>query len=251
MTKFRLLLSLLIFATLLSCSKAEMKEKKFLKAMQSEDYEVANQAFNDFINWLQSDKSTMNHDFQLMSEAFGMKVRTSDDGQVRCYSWETGRNDTTRTYANITQWLSGENLVAYNGPIDALLTGRKPQINHQWSLAHSIDSIFEIQEGKQPIYLIVESYINEVGMSFSYVSAAVNQGLKLSILPHFFNGIETAGNREYVDDGKVNKADLIKWDPKAKRIYSYITDDSARVIPGKYEVYQLDKDQFTKITTAE
>ena len=246
MKKIGFLLTLLI-VLMASCNQAEMKEKKFLKGMQSEDFEVSNQAFEEFCQWLQNDKATMTHDFKLMREAIGLNVQTSDDGQVRCYSWETGRGDTTRTYANIVQWLAGENLVAYNGPIDALLTGRKPQINHQWSLAHSIDSIFEIKDAKQPIYMIVESYINESGMSFYYVSAVVNKGLTLSILPFFFNGIETAGNREYKDDGKVNKADLIKWDAKEKKLYSYLTDDSARIIPGKYEVYQLDNTQFKTI----
>jgi hypothetical protein len=247
MTNIRFILSLLIVATLLSCSKAEMKEKKFIKAMQSENFDEANQAYDDFCKWIQSDKSTMKHDFKLMRDALGMKVLTSDDGKVRLYSWVTSRTDSTCNYANLVQWLTGDNLLAYNGPLDAMLTKRKPNIKRQWSLAHSIDTLFEIQDAKQPIYMIVESYVNEEGMSFSYISAAVNSGITLSVLPFFFNGIETAGNREYIDNGKVNKADLIKWDAKAKKLYSYLTDDSAHVIPGQYEVYELSNDRFVKL----
>lgn len=69
----------------------------------------------------------------------------------------------------------------------------------------------------------------------------------LKILPFFFNGIETAGNRGYVDDGKVNKKDLIKWDAKEGKLYSYMTDDQNHVIPGKYETYVLGVNQFTKV----
>jgi len=231
---------------LTACSKLESNEKKLVDNMLSDDYATANAALAEYINWLKADKATMTHDFNYSREKLGMKVITSPDGALRCYSWVTSKGDTISTYANITQWLMGDKMVGFSGPIDALLTGRKPNIKRQWSLAHSIDTIYEIPEASQPVYLIVESYVNEEGKSFSYISAAVNQGLRLQILPFFFDGIETAGNREYIDDGKVNKQDLIKWDDKAKRVYAYLTDDSCRVIPGKYDVYTLSKDRFVK-----
>ena len=244
------ILLLAIFTlTLASCSKQERTERKLVKAILSEDYETSSSAMNEFCEWIKADKSTMTHDFNYSREKLGMKVHTSSDGKVRAYSWITSQGDTITNYANVLQWLSGDAMVGYSGPLDAMLTGRQPNIKRQWSLAHSIDTIFDIQEATQPIYMFVESYVNEEGKSFTYISAAINKGGLLKVLPFFFNGIETAGNREYIEDGKVNKAELIKYDDKAKILYAYVTDDNMRVIPGKYEVYALTPTQFVKVET--
>ena len=242
-----ILLLVVVAVALASCSKQERTERKLVKAMLSEDYETSFQAINDFCEWVKGDKSTMTHDFKYSKEKLGMKVNTSSDGMVRCYSWVTDKGDTISSYANIIQWMWEDKMVGYCGPLDALLTGRKPTIKRQWSLAHSIDTIIEIQEATQPIYMFVESYVNEEGKSFTYISAAINKGTRIEILPFFFNGIETAGNREYIDDGKVNKAELIKYDDKTKMLYSYLTDENLHVIPGKYEVYGLTPTKFVKM----
>ena len=246
MKKTVLLLAMMVMV-IASCSKLEHNEKKYLEGILNEDYNTSAQAMNDFIQWIKNEKATMNYDFPLMCEKLGMKVVESPDGKVRCLSWITSKNDSITNYANVTQWLLGEDYIVYDGPIDAMLTGRKPDVRFQWSQPHRIDTIYQIEGANVPIYLIEESYVNEVGMSFSYISAAVNSRLTLKILPFFFNGIETAGNRQYIDDGKVNKKDLIKWDAKAKKIYSYLTDENDHVIPGKYETFVLGEHQFTKV----
>lgn len=246
MKKTILLLTMLAML-MASCSKLERNEKKYLEGILSEDYETSAQAMSDFIKWIKAEQGTMTYDFPLMREKMGMKVVDSPDGKVRCLSWVTSKNDSITNYANVTQWLLGEDYAVYDGPIDAMLTGRKPTVKQQWSLPHSIDTIYQIEGTNVPVYMIVESYVNEMGMSFSYISAVVNRGMTLRILPFFFNGIETAGNRQYIDDGKINKNDLIKWDGKAKKLYSYMTDDNNRVIPGKYETYVLGEHQFTKV----
>lgn len=245
--KKTLLFLAVIAITLGSCSKQQRTEHKLVNAMQSEDYEASISALDEFCEWVKGDKSTMTYDFEYAKEKLGMKVNTSSDGKVRCYSWVTSKGDTVSTYANIIQWLYGDNMIGFSGPLDAMLTGRKPSIRHQWSLAHSIDTIFDIQDATQPIYMFVESYVNEKGQSFAYVSAAVIKGLKIQVLPFFFNGIETAGNRPYIDDGTVNKSQLIKWDNDTKMLYAYVTDDNERVIPGQYEQYALSKTQFVKV----
>lgn len=245
--KKALLFIAVLSLTFASCSKLERNEKKLVQAMLDENYETSNKGLEDFCKWLQNDKETMTYDFPLMREKYGMNVFTSSDNMVRCYSWVTNPGAEPKTYANVMQWLMGDQLVAFSGPIDALLTGRKPNIKRQWSLAHSIDTLYTIAEATQPIYMVQESYVNEDGHTFVYISAFINRGLKLAIMPFFFNGIETAGNREFIDDGSVNKKELIKWDDKARMLYSYMTDDSLRVIPGKYETYALGPKQFVKV----
>jgi len=243
--------SLFLFAALLlvlaSCSKLERNEKKYLDGMQSDNIEEAATAFNEFCEWVKSDKSTMTYDFSRMREELGMRILDTSDGRLRFYSWETGRGDITRTYANIVQWLTPEDhLVGYSGALDLMLTGHKANIAKQKSLAHSIDTIYELKVANQPVYVVVQSYINEDGKGMSYASAVINERMRLTALPFFFNGIENAGNREYNDNGNIKKADLIKWDAKAGKLYSYLTDDSCNIIPGKYEVYVMGDNQLVK-----
>ena len=230
-----------------SCSKLERNEKKYLDGILSEDYATSNQAMAEFNKWMTADEATMTYDFNLMREKLGMKIVDSPGGKLRCYSWITSRGDTICNYANIVQMIVNGQMVGYAGPLEVMLTGRKPAVGRQWSLSHSIDTIYQLEAKPQPIYLIEQSYVNETGLSFSYLSAAAPNGVLLKILPFFFNGIETAGNRGYVDDGKVNKKDLIKWDAKEGKLYSYMTDDQNHVIPGKYETYVLGVNQFTKV----
>lgn len=215
--------------------------------MQSENYEEAINGFNDFCKWLESDKATMTYDFKLMREAMGLKVATSADGKLRCFSWPTGTSENTTTYANLTQWISGNDLIAYRGPIDNLLAGRKATLSKELSLPHSIDTIIEIHDGDKTAYLIAQSYVNSNGNKRSYVSASMLQGMALLLLPFFFDGIEFAGNNEFVNYENVKTGDLFKWDEKTKRFYAYQTDDSLHYLPGKYTVYQLGEDQFKRL----
>lgn len=238
----------LIALTLASCSKLERNEKKYLEGMMSEDYETSIKAFDEFADWMLNDRSTMTYDFKLMREKMDLKIVSSPDGHLRLYSWPTSVNEKVKVYANLSQWTSGDNFIGFNGPIDKLLAGRNAKIKQHSSLAHSIDSIYQIQVGKQTVYLIAQSYHNTDGNYRAYVSATFIDGVVLRLLPNFFDGIEIAGNYEITDaDGKVNAADLFKWDDKAKRFYAYQTDDSNHVVPGKYAIYQLNGDRFIRL----
>lgn len=241
-----LIISLLALV-LASCSKLERNEKKFYKGMQDEDYEVSIQAFNEFTDWMQRDRSTMTYDFKLMREKMGLKIATSEDGKLRCYSWPTNVNDTIQVYANIIQWVAGENFVGFNGPIDKLLAGRNANIKKESTMAHSIDTIFELKATNPTVYLIMQSYRNMYGRNRAYVSAAFVDGVVLRLLPFFFDGTEIAGNYEFNGAAKPSIDDLFKWDEKTLQFKAYQTDDNYNIIPGKYAVYQLDKHRFVRL----
>ena len=241
----------LVALTFASCSNLERNEKKFLEGMQSENYEESIKAFNEFADWMQRDRSTMTYDFKLMREKMDLKIATSQDGHLRCYSWPTSVNEKVKVYANLTQWTSGDNFVGFNGPIDKLLAGRNAKLKQHSSLAHSIDTIFDIKLGQQTIYIIAQTYKNTDGRYRSYVSATFIDGVVLRLLPNFFDGIEIAGNYEYLNDGKLTIKDLFKWDEKTRKFYAYQTDDNYNVIPGKYLAYQLGNERFTRLTTEE
>lgn len=249
--KQKLLLLALILMALVSCSKLQSNEKKFLKGMQSENYEESSKAFSEFCEWLENDRETMTYDFAMMREKIGLKTVSSADGLVRCYSWETTGSDTLHIYANITQWMVNDNFAAFSGPIEQLLTGRKTRMKNNHHVAHSIDSILDLSLGQNKVYLIVQSYINKFGMRRAYVSACTLSGIRLALLPYFFDGTEIAGNNEFRDNGSTPIDKLIKWDEKAKRLYTYQTDDDNNLIPGKYTVYELGNERFTRLPAEE
>ena len=241
----------IIFTMLLlvmaSCSKMERNEKKYIKGIMSDDFETSATANQEFGNWLSQDKETMTHDFALMREKLGLKVVSSPDGLIRCYSWCTNISSENPVYDNVIQWMAGDNFVAFNGPIDYLLAGRKSDLKRQYSLGHSIDTIFEITSGNHPVYLFAQSYVDGEGKRHAYVSAAFLQGVRLMLLPYCFDGIEFAGNNEFVDPGNTPIGDLFKWDEKSKRFSAYQTDDSLKVIPGKYTVFVLGDERFNRL----
>ena len=228
-----------------SCNKMEQNEKKYLKGMMSEDVETATAAYDEFVHSLLNDRETMTHEFKLMQEKLGMKVVTSPDGHLRSYSWVSGGNESLKMYSNVYQWTSGPDFIGYNGPIDRLLAGRKPDIKKESTLAHNVDTIFEIHMADRTIYLIAQSYKNSKGLNRAYVSATYIDGITLRLLPFFFDGVEIAGNNVFRDDFKIG--DLFKWDEKAQKFYAYQTDENDRLIPGKYTTYVLGEDKFTKL----
>ena len=246
MRKTALFFSLLLLV-MASCSKMERNEKKYIEGLMSEDYETSSKAYDEFSKWLQSDKSTMTHDFKLMQEKLGMKVVTSPDSLVRCYSWLSANEGEKHAYANIIQWMAGDKFAAYSGPLNRLLANRKDEYNKEFSRAHSIDTIFEITTFNRPIYLIVQSYVTGKGKRRAMASASVVDHVRLAALPFFFDGVELAGNYEFVDKGNTPIGDLFKWDEENRLFYAYTTDDNNNIIPNKYIVYVLGDDRFSRI----
>lgn len=237
----------LLLLVMASCSKNERNEKKFLKGILSESYEesaAANQAFNQ---WISSDEGTMTYDFPLMREQIGLKITTSPDSLVRCYSWCLNSNSENPKYDNVIQWRANGTYVSYSGTLDYLLAGRKNDLKKMSSFGHSIDTIFEITSGNHPVYMIGQSFIYDGKKRKAYVSAAYMNGVKLMLLPNFFDGIEFAGNNVFIDDGSTPISDLFKWDEKSQRFYAYQTDDSSRLIPGKYTVFVLGSERFSRM----
>ena len=243
-TTFIMVMLLLVLA---SCSKMERNEKKFIKGIMSDDFEVSATANQEFSQWLSKDQATMTHDFKLMREKLGLKVVTSPDRHVRCYSWCVNNTSANPIYNNVIQWMAGDRFVAYSGPVDYLLAGRKIDIKRQSTLGHSIDTIFEITSGNRPVYMIAQSYVNSEGKRRAYVSAAFQHDVRLMLLPFFFDGTEFTGNNEFLDKGNTPIGDLFKWDEKNKRFYAYQTDDNYNLLPGKYTVFVLGNERFTRL----
>ena len=194
MKKTLLLLIAACVMVLTGCNKMESNEKKYLKGMQSDNYEESSKAFSEFCHWLEKDRETMTYDFPHMRQEMGLKAVTSKDGHLRCYSWDTPINDSTHVYANISQWVSGENFIAFSGPLSKLLRVNDPDIKQAQAVAHQIDTIFDLDAGGQHIYLIAQSSINVNGNRRAYVSACFINGINLVHIPFFFGGTERAGS---------------------------------------------------------
>lgn len=253
MKKTLLLLIAACVVLLTGCNKMESNEKKYLKGMQSDNYEESSEAFSEFCHWLEKDRETMTYDFPHMRQEMGLKAVTSKDGHLRCYSWDTPVNDSTHIYANISQWVSGENFIAFSGPLSKLLRVNDPDIKQAQAVAHQIDTIFDVDAGGQHIYLIAQSYINIHGNRRAYVSACLINGISLVHIPFFFGGTERAGSLEFRDNQRALTPidQLFKWDAENHRFYAYLTDDDYNLIPGKFTEYILEGDRFERVQTDE
>ena len=250
MRKTALFLTLLLLVAA-SCSKNERNEKKFLKGLLSESFEESATANQEFSYWLSSDEGTITYDFPLMREKLGLKIVTSPDSLVRCYSWCLNSNSENPKYDNVIQWMAQGKMVAFGGTLDYLLAGRKNDLKKMSSFGHSIDTIFEITIGKRPVYMIGQSFIYDGQKRKAYVSAAYLNGVQLTLLPNFFDGIEFAGNNVFFDDGSTPISDLFKWDEKDRKFYAYQTDDSSKLIPSKYTVFVLGEERFSRLPEEE
>lgn len=229
---------------LVSCSKLESNEKKYLEGMQSQDLEKASQAFNEFCHWLEQDRETMTYDFPNMREKMGLKAVSSADGRVRCYSWNTTPTDSLHIYADVTQWTTSENFIAFAGPLDKLLSNKKNPV------AHMVDTIYSLKLGDRDIYLIAQSFVNKYGHRRAYVTACTITDIRLMPLAFFFDGIDNAGNEEFNDNGTYPIDKLFKWDEKSGIFSTYTTDGNYNLIPDKFIQYKLGNNRFTRLTPA-
>lgn len=219
--------------------------------MLGDDPEQAAKAYDALVQWITSDKETMTYDFPYMHEKLAdMHIVSSDDGQIRCYSWETGRTDSTINYVNIAQWKLGNEMAGFCGPLESLIANCIPDINKPNTLAHRIDTIIRIENTSPVVYLLVQSYTCQPQMRISYISAASIENKRLTQHPHFFDGIDKAGNHLY-NDNKVCGSDLFKWDAKNGKLLVYTADDKGNLVSGKYDTYIMDKNQFKKVTAEE
>lgn len=237
---------------LASCSKLERNEKKYIDAMTSDNVEEANTAYDEFTKWIMTDKETMTYDFPYMREKLtDVHIVTSPDTMLRCYSWETGRSDTTRSYANVMQWKLGDQMAGYSGSIEKIIANRMVDITIPFTLAHSIDTIIKIDGTTPPVYLIVQSYTSGKDMRLSYITGVWIRDMHPMFLPHFFDGLDNVGNGLYKDDGKIKCADLFKWDAKNGKLLVSIPDDNGNIDPKRYDTYLFGNKGFKKVAAKE
>ena len=252
MKKSILLGALSLLFVFASCSKLERNEKKYIDAMMGENVEEANAAYDEFKQWLMADNETMTYDFPYMREKLtDVHIVESEDHILRCYSWETERSDTTRSYANIAQWKLGDKMAAYSGSLEKLIANRKVDITIPFTLAHSIDTIIKIERTTPVVYLLVQTYTSGENMRYSYVTAISIKDMHPMFIPHYFDGLDNVGNGEYKDDGKVKCADLFKWDANSGKLLVSIPDDNGNIVPGKHDTYQLGDKGFKKVIVKE
>lgn len=240
-------LSLLVLAA--SCSKMASDEKRLVDAMTGDDIQQSNTAYDELTKWLMTDLETMTYDFPYMREKLtDMHIVASKDSILRCYSWETGRTDTTSSYANIVQWKLGDKMGGFNGSLEKLIANRIVDINIPFTLAHRIDTIIQIDGTTPTIYLIVQSYTAAANKRLSYITAVTIKDMHPAFLPHFFDGLDNVGNGLYNEGDKAKGEDIFKWDGGSGKLTVAVPDDKGNIDPARYDTYIMSKNRFKKVS---
>ena len=242
---------LALLLLLVSCDSMERKEHRLIDAMTGENVEEANAAYEEFSKWLMQDKATMDYDFAYMREKLtDVHIVQSSDSIIRCYSWETERCDTSRSYANVMQWRIGDNMAGYIGSLERLIANRRVDYTIPFTLAHTVDTIIKVEHTQPVVYLLVQSYTSGENIRQSYITAIVLKELHPFFLAHYFDGLDNVNNGEYKDDGKVKGADIFTWDAQANELKVLLPDEQGNISPSRFDTYCLGASGFKKKTAS-
>lgn len=158
-------------------------EKKLVSWIKSHPNEGKHRDLADdhfhipFVKLILSHPETLGYSFPLLDkyaeESYGnyMHYETSDDKQLRIYSWNTGCGGTWRIFSSITQYKFSGNTKAIYGSIDAICDGKQvpfPNDDPWENEASFVTEIFDVKDnnGKNN-YLIFANRIYS-GAAYSY-----------------------------------------------------------------------------------
>ena len=94
-------------------------EKTFFEGLENyEDYDIRKKSSDDFSKLLMEDTCTFYYDFPYLTDSTGIvNIATSDDGNIRIYSWDTQLGGTMIRWDNVIQYRSNGKLKTFEGNI--------------------------------------------------------------------------------------------------------------------------------------
>ena len=95
------------------------ESKTFLEGLDNyEDYDIRKKSSDDFSKLLMEDTCTFYYDFPYLTDSTGIvNIATSDDGNIRIYSWDTQLGGTMIRWDNVIQYRSNGRLKSFEGNI--------------------------------------------------------------------------------------------------------------------------------------
>ena len=233
--------------------KYEKHEKSFIEGLENyEDYDIRKKSNNDFSKLLFEDTCTFYYDFPYLTDSTGIvNIATSDDGNIRIYSWDTQLGGTMIRWDNVIQYRSNGKLKSFEGNIWSIdESEEKNEIDFGcWTKA-----IYSFKRNDGQTIYVTESYFRESGSyGYSTLDAFYVSDGKLKMIEKAFvmpNNNYHIGT-EYIIPSWYFSTDGKGWD----WIYSLDRDTQTFYVPvaedleltDQYDLYKFNGNRFVHI----
>lgn len=189
---------------------------------------------NELINFIKSTPSTLTFPFKKLTASNEVFIRTSNDGNLRIYSWDAWTGGTMHEYNTIYQWKA-------NGKVFS----KVEKFEKQGDPGIFISQLHTVDANNQRYYLAVTNatYSNKDARQ-SIATYSINNGKLVDSIKLFktktkrLNRIDVDFDFFSVVDRPERPLQLITYDDSQKIIYIPVVDDKGQVT-NKNILYQL------------
>jgi len=247
--------SLIFILTLLVCNKTFSQTKdialqesrciKLYSALTSfirEDHDsvsfYSNKFENVFTSLIQNNPATLQYSFKRLTDSNFCRINTSDDGNLRIYSWDTWTGGTMHIFRNIYQWKA-------NGKVFTRIVKYG-----EGDAGNFCSKIFTVNITNKPYYLAITNGIFSTRDAIQSISAYTINNSKLADAVGLFrtktkklHTIDVSFDFFSVVDRPERPLELITYDNKQKIVYIPVVDNKGQVTT-KNILYQLKGDHF-------
>ena len=168
---------------------------------------------------------------QLLGKNFS--VKSSDDGNLRIYSWATDRGGSNVLFGQFIQYRTKGGKVLVEFAPESLDKGTEDSDQNpdsrMWESGNMVMGIYSLDAPGKKVYLVKSYNIYSHGMGYQYVDAMLIEGDNLKEAPIFISEgkkqscyqVECYG--ELIDDDRV-----IKYDSQNKILHCYYVWDESK-----------------------
>ena len=197
----------------------------------------SNQFKEQFIQLITSNPATFDYDFKMLKDSNICFINTSQDGNLKIYSWDDGTGGSMRYFRNIYQWKA-------NGKVFT----KVPQYADD-DAAGFCKAIFSVSINNQPYYLVLNNSIYSGRSLEQSIDAFKIEGANLNDSAKVFktktkelSNLKVDYDPFTIEDENKQPSEMIEYNDSTKTVYVTVTDKEGKVF-GKRLKYQL-KDKF-------
>jgi hypothetical protein len=219
----------------------------------SSDYEILeaeNEALQNAFLKYGSRADVLSYSFPKLKKR--IYLTTSRNGKLRAYSWDTNEGGTMHDFVTVFQFQGvGGKVNAWSEPYSQSMEDR--------GAGTFVNQIFQVDTGKQPIYLVVDTFIGSTSLAGQGIHAFRINGNKLDRMAKVIktaNGITDSISFEYdffsVVDHPERPIRLFSYD-ETKRSFRFpvVIEDSKTPqgrVTNRYITYRFDGKYFMKVS---
>lgn len=208
--------------------------------------------YEEITDWILTDTGTFSYDFCRFREESIMTAHTSPDGNLRIYTWDTGRGGTMICWDNIIQLRENGKIKAYHSSLYHHCFPDDPDYEPENDYASAVVGITQHTLGKgKTLYMVENNFREWSNMSYSSLEAYAIQNGRLAPQEVFhkdnettyYIGMEHTNSDWYFNANYGEGWDwLFRFNPADSCIYA-MREEENRLL-DRYDTYRLTNGQF-------